>query len=133
VVVGRDLHRAGSGVVEEGEGDLVLRSDWVADDDLVDVVELVPIFFINFDVAVEGLELGASRDRGVEGLGGEEGPATKRVRYTNDISTLSVRNKRVVAPTGCSKGPRGALRVFEQLARFARSLGTCCYMSYSSD
>ena len=29
-----------------------------------------------------------------------------------------------MAPTGCSKGPRGALRVFEQLARFVRSLGT---------
>ena len=32
-------------------------------------------------------------------------------------------------PCGCSKVPRGALRVFERLARFARSPGTFCTCS----
>ena len=30
-------------VVEEREGDPVLAPDWLSDDDLVDVVELVPV------------------------------------------------------------------------------------------
>lgn len=34
VVVGRHVHRAGAGVVEEGEGHPVLGADRVADDDL---------------------------------------------------------------------------------------------------
>ena len=39
-----DLARAG--VVEEGEGDLILGADLGTDDDLVDVVELVPILVV---------------------------------------------------------------------------------------
>ena len=31
-------------VVQVREGDPVLRSDWLANDDLVDVIELIPIF-----------------------------------------------------------------------------------------
>ena len=34
----------GEAVVEVGEGDAVLGADRLTDDDLVDVVELVPVF-----------------------------------------------------------------------------------------
>lgn len=34
----------GQVVVQVGEGDLVLRPDWLSDDDFVDVIELVPVF-----------------------------------------------------------------------------------------
>ncbi len=35
---------SGSVVVKIGEGDFVLGSDWMPDDDFADVVELIPIF-----------------------------------------------------------------------------------------
>lgn len=34
----------GKVVVQVWEGNLVLRPDWLSDDNLVDVVELVPVF-----------------------------------------------------------------------------------------
>ena len=37
------MHREGDVVIEIGEGDAVLGTDWLANDDLVDVVELIPI------------------------------------------------------------------------------------------
>lgn len=46
VVVRRQVHRARAGVVEVREGDAVLGADLVSDDDLVDVVELVPVLLV---------------------------------------------------------------------------------------
>jgi transcription termination factor Rho len=46
VVVHRQRHLPGPAVVEVGEGDLVLGADVLADDDLVDVVELVPVLVV---------------------------------------------------------------------------------------
>jgi hypothetical protein len=48
-------------VVEVGEGHAVLGADGVADDDLVDVVELVPVLLVLRHVPEQGLELGACR------------------------------------------------------------------------
>mmetsp|Transcript_39335 Transcript_39335/g.83814 ORF Transcript_39335/g.83814 Transcript_39335/m.83814 type:complete len:530 (-) Transcript_39335:36-1625(-) len=61
-----DLARAR--VVEEGEGDAVLCSELLTNDDLVDVVELVPILILVVHVAVQRLELGASRNGHVQSL-----------------------------------------------------------------
>ena len=44
----------------------------MADDDFVDVVELIPILVFVIHVAVERLELWASWDGDVQGLGGVE-------------------------------------------------------------
>ena len=73
MVVRREVHRARSGVVLEGEGHAVLRPDLVPDDDLVDVVELVPVLLVPVHVAEKGLELGTPRHRDVESLRREEG------------------------------------------------------------
>lgn len=55
------------------EGYFVLCSDRMADDDLVDVVELVPILIEVTQIAIEWFELGSSWDGDVECLCSEEG------------------------------------------------------------
>ena len=42
-VVPGEVHVQGQAVVEVGEGDTVLSPHWLPDDDLVDVVELIPV------------------------------------------------------------------------------------------
>ena len=59
-------------VVEVGERDPVLRPDGLTDDDLVDVVELVPVVVKSSGVLDERLVLGTSRDGDVQSLGREE-------------------------------------------------------------
>mmetsp|Transcript_79856 Transcript_79856/g.222351 ORF Transcript_79856/g.222351 Transcript_79856/m.222351 type:complete len:337 (+) Transcript_79856:6104-7114(+) len=68
VVVRRHGHLARPRVVEEGECDTVLRAQLLAHDDLVNVVELVPVLVLVVHVAVKGLELGPPRNRHVQGL-----------------------------------------------------------------
>lgn len=79
VVVGGDVHAPRAVVVEVGERDLVLRAQLVADDEFVDVVELVPVLVGLVDVAVHGLEFGAAGDGHVERLGREEGLGVEEV------------------------------------------------------
>ncbi|RUP50905.1 hypothetical protein BC936DRAFT_137165 [Jimgerdemannia flammicorona] len=79
-MVPRDADGAREGVVEEGERDLVLCTDGLANDDLVDVVELVPVLVGCVHVAVERLELGPAGNGHVEGLSGEEGVEVKEVK-----------------------------------------------------
>lgn len=50
LVVDSDVNSSRKGVVEVREGDLVLGSDLLSNDDLVDVVELVPVFVEGFHV-----------------------------------------------------------------------------------
>ena len=45
-MVRRQVHRARAGVVEVREGDAILGANLVPDDDLVDVVELVPVLLV---------------------------------------------------------------------------------------
>lgn len=44
-VVPGEVHVEGQAVVEVGEGNAVLSADRLADDDLVNVIELIPILF----------------------------------------------------------------------------------------
>jgi hypothetical protein len=46
----------------------VLGAEWLSDDDLVDVVELVPVLVVLVVVAEQRLELGAARDGQVQRL-----------------------------------------------------------------
>jgi len=52
-VVDSDVDGSRKGVVEVRESDLVLGSDLLSNDDLVDVVELVPILVEGFHVLRE--------------------------------------------------------------------------------
>ena len=79
VVVDREMHRARTVVVEVREGDTVLGTQRLADDDLVNVVELVPVLVL-VEVAVERLELGSAGDGDVERLGGVERLEVKEIK-----------------------------------------------------
>mmetsp|Transcript_3724 Transcript_3724/g.13066 ORF Transcript_3724/g.13066 Transcript_3724/m.13066 type:complete len:226 (+) Transcript_3724:6931-7608(+) len=59
-------------VVQVGEGHLVLSPDGLPDDELVDVVELVPVLVPGLHVPEKGLELGPPRHAHVQGLGGDK-------------------------------------------------------------
>ena len=58
-------------VVKVWEGNLVLGANLVSNDDLIDIVELVPVFIaiLTVYVTIEGLEFRTTRDSQVEGLG----------------------------------------------------------------
>ncbi len=56
-VVPGQVHELRQVVVQVGEGDAILRPDGLADDDLVDVVELVPVVVLGQGVLHQGLEL----------------------------------------------------------------------------
>ena len=79
-VVRRDRDLARPRRVQVRERDLVLGADGSAHDELVDVVELVPVVVAAVAVAEEGLELGASRNRDVERLGGRKRVAVEEVK-----------------------------------------------------
>mmetsp|Transcript_8730 Transcript_8730/g.18588 ORF Transcript_8730/g.18588 Transcript_8730/m.18588 type:complete len:335 (-) Transcript_8730:298-1302(-) len=79
VVVLAQPHLAGAVVVQVREGHLVLCADGAADDELVDVVELIPVLVAGVHVPEQGLELGPSGDAHVEGLGCDEGLRLKQV------------------------------------------------------
>mmetsp|Transcript_1360 Transcript_1360/g.2988 ORF Transcript_1360/g.2988 Transcript_1360/m.2988 type:complete len:516 (+) Transcript_1360:7448-8995(+) len=60
----------GARIINMGEGNAILAPDGMADNDLVDVVELVPVLLLLFGhVAVQRLELGSTGYSHVEGLG----------------------------------------------------------------
>ena len=44
----------GEAVVEVGEGDAVFCADWLADNDLVNVIELIPVFITEVRGGREG-------------------------------------------------------------------------------
>ena len=74
VVIHAHVHLAGAAVVKVRKRDAILCSDLLPNDDLVDVVEFIPVLLVNIVVAVQGFELGPSRDRKVERLhGGRRG------------------------------------------------------------
>ena len=61
------------------EGDFVLGSDWVPQDDFVDVIELVPVLIEISEISIERLEPRSSRNSNVEGLGSEEGLQIEKI------------------------------------------------------
>ena len=75
------------------EGDLVFGSDLVPHDDLVDVVELIPVFVLILWVSEQWLKLGTSRNGHVQGFGGEETLLVKQVKvvFVNEVTQKLVR------------------------------------------
>lgn len=61
------------------EAHLVLCADGGPDDELVDVVELVPVLIARVHVPEQGLELGPAGNAHVERLGGDEGVGVEQV------------------------------------------------------
>ena len=59
-------------VVQVGEGDAVFGADRLPNDDLVDVVELIPVLVLRIGVLDQRLELGPARNGHVERFGREE-------------------------------------------------------------
>ena len=96
LVVDSQVDAPGQRVVKVRESDLVLGSDHAPDDDLVDIVELVPILVIGVHVTVQRLKLGSTGKGNVERLGGEERLAVKQVErvlvrvVTQELSSDSV-------------------------------------------
>jgi len=78
VILG-NLNLARSAVVQVGERNLVLCSDVLTNDDLVDIIELIPVIISVFDISVQRLKLGSTRDSHVEGLGREEALLVEQV------------------------------------------------------
>ena len=72
-VVSGDVDDLGKVVVQIGESDPVLCTDRLPDNDLVDVVELIPIVINSEGIFDERLEFGASWNGHVESFGREEG------------------------------------------------------------
>lgn len=71
-VVRTDLDRTRSRVVEVGIGDFVLGTDLLTKDNLVDVVELVPVVVEVVGVAEEGFETRSTGNRNVQSFCREE-------------------------------------------------------------
>lgn len=61
-----DLEQVGKGIVETGEGDFVLGVDLLADDNLVDIVQLVPIIVGCVCIPVKRFGFGVTEDCWVE-------------------------------------------------------------------
>ena len=53
-------------VIKVWEGDLVLCSDLMSDNDFVYIIKLIPVLIFLVDIAVEGLKLGSAWDRQIE-------------------------------------------------------------------
>mmetsp|Transcript_38034 Transcript_38034/g.88957 ORF Transcript_38034/g.88957 Transcript_38034/m.88957 type:complete len:219 (-) Transcript_38034:572-1228(-) len=78
-MVGCHRHLPWPRVVQEGEGDAVLCAQLLPHDDLVDVVELVPVLILIVHVSIQRLELRTSWDGHVQGLGCEEGLLLEKI------------------------------------------------------
>mmetsp|Transcript_34682 Transcript_34682/g.90798 ORF Transcript_34682/g.90798 Transcript_34682/m.90798 type:complete len:323 (+) Transcript_34682:5545-6513(+) len=79
VVVHREGHALRERVVQVRKRDAVLGPDVVSHDDLVDVVELIPVLVAHCDLAVERFKLGPAWDGLVEGLRGVERLEVKEI------------------------------------------------------
>jgi hypothetical protein len=71
-VVGTQVHTTGSTVVEVWEGDFVLCPYLVTDNNLVDVVKLIPVFVVLELVSVKGFEFGSTRNGHIKSFGSVE-------------------------------------------------------------
>jgi len=61
-----------AGVVEVREGDLILSTNLLMNDDFINVIELVPVFVVRVHVPIQGFEFRSSRDGHVERFCGEK-------------------------------------------------------------
>ena len=68
-----------STVVEVREGDFILGADLVADNNLINIIEFVPVFILLINITIQWLELRTARDGQIECFGGVEGLLVEEV------------------------------------------------------
>ena len=68
-----------STVVEVREGDFILGADLVADNNLINIIEFVPVFILLINITIQWLELRTARDGQIECLGSVEGLLVEEV------------------------------------------------------
>lgn len=73
------MHKVWHVVVEIREGDPVFRSDWLANDNLVDVIKLVPVLIPDITVLDQRFEFRSSRNGHVQCLCCEEALRVEQV------------------------------------------------------
>ena len=71
-VVRAKMDASWSTVVEMWEGDFILGADLVADNNLINIIELVPVFILLINITIQWLELRTARDGQIECFGGVE-------------------------------------------------------------
>mmetsp|Transcript_29770 Transcript_29770/g.62394 ORF Transcript_29770/g.62394 Transcript_29770/m.62394 type:complete len:322 (-) Transcript_29770:609-1574(-) len=69
MMIHADVHLPWATVVKVRERNAILCPNLLPNDDLVDVVELVPVLLINVVIAIQGLELRPTRDCKIQRLG----------------------------------------------------------------
>lgn len=79
LVINTNMDGSRKRVVEMRESNLVLRSDDVSDDNLVDIIEFVPVLVEGVHVSVQRLKFGTTRQSNVERFGSEETLLIKQV------------------------------------------------------
>mmetsp|Transcript_13648 Transcript_13648/g.34058 ORF Transcript_13648/g.34058 Transcript_13648/m.34058 type:complete len:266 (-) Transcript_13648:916-1713(-) len=79
LMVFREPHIARTRVVEERKCELVLGANGLADDDLVDIIELIPVIIVLLQIAMQRLELRSSWNSHIQGLGRNEGVHVEEV------------------------------------------------------
>ena len=80
LVVSADMDGTRKGVVQMREGDFVFGSNDTSDNDLVDVVELVPILVVGFHITEQWFEFRPAWQRNVESFRSEEALLVKQVK-----------------------------------------------------
>lgn len=79
-------------VVQVGKCDSVLRTDRLSDDDLVDIIELVPVFVAHALILDQRFELRASRNGHVQSLCCEE---ALRIEQVEEVVIDKIRQQLV--------------------------------------
>lgn len=79
LVINTNMDGSRKRVVEMRESNLVLGSDDVSDDNLVDIIEFVPVLVEGVHVSVQRLKFGTTRQSNVERFGSEETLLIKQV------------------------------------------------------
>ena len=122
LVVGGKLYLPGTTVVEVGEGNLILCSYLMSHNDLINVVEFIPVLVFILDVSVQRFKLRTSRDRHVQRLGREEAALVKEVEVVliNQIAQQLVRQSVQVRHHRQGESPQSVRRSVNHLSLLQR-------------
>ena len=79
MVIDSISYLSGSVIIEIGKCNFVLSSDWMSNNDLADIIELIPILIEVTQIPVQWLELRSSRNGNIQGLTGKKRFQVKQV------------------------------------------------------
>ena len=89
-----DCHFSWSRIEDKWESNPVLRLDRLTNNNLVDIVELVPVFVLLVGIPKQGLEPRSARDRHIQSLGGVERFQVKQVLAIRVLSLVRQKLRR---------------------------------------